>query len=66
MSEIKLLKTIDRELCQINEKIDMKIIQGVPYKKEARQHKLLVSMLHDLRTKKYPYTPFMRFASFLL
>jgi hypothetical protein len=65
MSEIKLERTIGKELRQINERIDMKIIQGVSYRREAKRHKLLLSMLHDLRRKKHVVGPFMRFASIL-
>lgn len=45
MSKQKLITTIHTELEKINEQIDLKIIQGLEYKKEARRHKFLVSHL---------------------
>lgn len=45
MSKNKILTTIQRELGRINEQIDMKILKGEPYRREARQHKLLLSQL---------------------
>ncbi len=51
MSKEKLVKTISREIAEINESIDMKVIRGVPYKQEAKRHKLLVSMLSDIGRK---------------
>ncbi len=41
MSKNKLLKTIHTELDKINEQIDLKIIKGMSYKKEAMRHKFL-------------------------
>lgn len=64
MSEHKLTSTINREIKSINQMIDMKIIQGAPYKREAKRHKLLVSMLHDLE-KRQVRKPLFQFASFL-
>ncbi len=45
MSKQKLITTIHTELEKINEQIDLKIIQGLEYKREARRHKFLVSHL---------------------
>ena len=33
---------LEREINKINKKIDFKILQGQEYKKEARDHKLLL------------------------
>ena len=33
---------LEREIQKINKKIDLKILQGQMYKKEAREHKLLL------------------------
>lgn len=49
MSKEKLVKTINSEIEELNERIDWKVIKGMPYRREARRHKLLVSMLHDVR-----------------
>lgn len=45
MSKQKLITTIHTELEKINEQIDLKIIQGLEYKREAKRHKFLVSHL---------------------
>ncbi len=46
MSKEQYLKIIAREIQNINKKIDMKILQGVDYSKEAREHK---ELLHKIR-----------------
>jgi hypothetical protein len=43
-----LKKTIRRELRDLNWKIDMKIVRGLPYRTEARRHKLLLMQLDRL------------------
>lgn len=42
MSKEQTIQELMREIRMINEKIDMKIIRGKPYKKEAKRHKFLV------------------------
>ena len=42
MSQSQYLKMLEREIQNINKKIDLKIIQGETYFKEARDHKLLL------------------------
>lgn len=46
MSREQYLKIIEREIHNINKRIDVKIIEGADYKKEAREHKQL---LHKIR-----------------
>jgi hypothetical protein len=41
MSREQYIKIIQKEIQDINKKIDMKILQGEEYRKEARDHKLL-------------------------
>lgn len=48
MSKEKTIQEILREIKTINEKIDMKIIHGKTYKKEAKHHKFLVLHLNRL------------------
>lgn len=50
MSQHKLVSTIMSELEELNSKIDWKVIRGVSYKADARRHKLLLSMLRDVRS----------------
>ena len=42
MSQSQYLKMLEREIQRINRKIDLKILQGEKYSKEAREHKLLL------------------------
>ncbi len=42
MSQTQYIKMLEREIQKINKKIDLKILQGVSYAKEARDHKLLL------------------------
>lgn len=42
MSHSQYLKILEREIQKINKKIDLKILQGESYWKEARDHKLLL------------------------
>ncbi|KKT00238.1 MAG: hypothetical protein UW07_C0018G0015 [Candidatus Nomurabacteria bacterium GW2011_GWF2_43_8] len=42
MSQEQYLKMLEREIQKINKKIDLKILQGEKYFKEAREHKLLL------------------------
>lgn len=42
MSQTQYLKMLEKEIQKINKKIDLKILQGQVYAKEARDHKLLL------------------------
>ena len=42
MSQSQYLKMLEREIQKINKKIDLKILEGEKYAKEAREHKLLL------------------------
>jgi hypothetical protein len=48
MSKVVLEKNIKSELKRINDVIDMKIIRGLPYKREALRHRFLLYRLGDL------------------
>jgi hypothetical protein len=42
MSHTQYLKMLDKEIQRINKKIDVKILKGQEYRKEARDHRLLL------------------------
>ncbi|OGI63258.1 hypothetical protein A2818_01805 [Candidatus Nomurabacteria bacterium RIFCSPHIGHO2_01_FULL_40_12] len=42
MSQTQYLKMLEKEIQKINKKIDLKILKGEAYFKEARDHKLLL------------------------
>ncbi|MDD5318310.1 MAG: hypothetical protein PHF79_00605 [Candidatus Pacebacteria bacterium] len=48
MSKGDMIKTINSELQNLNREIDLKILKGLPYKREAKRHKFLLSQLHSL------------------
>lgn len=48
MSKITLEKTIREEIHQINDIIDVKILKGLSYKREALRHRFLLSRLSDM------------------
>jgi hypothetical protein len=52
MSQSQYLKMLEREIQNINKKIDLKILQGESYIKEARDHKLLLQKVryHSRKT----------------
>ncbi len=48
MSKNTMIKTIRREIDDLNWKIDMKIIKGMSYRQDARRHKILLMQLRRL------------------
>lgn len=48
MSKNKTVKTIRSEIDRLNQKIDLCIIQGVPYKRLSLRHRFLRSQLSRL------------------
>jgi len=45
MSQKQYLKTVEKEIQRINRIIDMKILRGEEYFREARDHKLLLKKI---------------------
>jgi hypothetical protein len=71
MSKYVLEKNIRGELKRINDIIDLKIIRGMPYKRESLRHRFLLYRLVDLhRLPKFHSNWFARsvnvIATFLL
>ena len=48
MSKFILEKRVKEELRRVNDVIDMKIIRGVSYKRDALRHRFLLNRLVDL------------------
>jgi len=48
MSRYQLKRTIQKELRDLNWRIDMKIVRGLPYRTEARRHKFLLMQMNRL------------------
>ena len=49
MSRYELKKTVQRQLRELNWKIDMKIVSGLSYREEARRHKILLRQLEHIQ-----------------
>lgn len=45
MSQKQYLKMLEKEIQKINKKIDIKIIRGENYRKEAHDHRLMLRRL---------------------
>jgi len=53
MSQKEYLKTIQKELIRINKIIDSKILKGEEYRKEARDHKLLLKKIRYINRNSF-------------
>lgn len=53
MSQAQYLKMLEKEIQKINHKIDLKILQGEAYFKEARDHKLLLKKVRYHKRKTF-------------
>jgi hypothetical protein len=63
MSQSQYLKMLEQEIQNINKKIDLKIIQGETYFKEARNHKLLLQKVRYHSRKNFFNRFFPTFAN---
>lgn len=52
MSKHQAIKTIRMEIDRINQEIDLRIIKGVSYRREAIRHKFLMSQLRRLAPRR--------------
>ena len=71
MSKFILEKRVKEELKKVNETIDLKIVRGMSYKRDALRHRFLLNRLADLhRLPKFHSNWFKRsmnvMATFLL
>lgn len=51
MSKHTLSKEIRKELEKLNDRIDRKIIKGLPFEKDARRHKELLATLRNVTSE---------------
>jgi hypothetical protein len=49
MSQSQYLKMLEREIQKLNKKIDFKIMRGENYRREARDHRLMLRRMRYLR-----------------
>ena len=53
MSQKQYLKIIEKEIQRINKKIDLKILRGEKYSKEARDHRLLLKKIRYYKRRNF-------------
>ena len=51
MSQSQYLRMLEKEIQKINKKIDLKIMRGEDYRKEARDHKLMFRRMRYLNRR---------------
>lgn len=61
MTRQQLTNILERKIAMLNRLIDARIVAGIPYPDEAREHKMLLSQLRKIRA----YSFFNRSLSFL-
>ena len=66
MTKHKTMVTINKEINKINEEIDLKIIQGLTYRAEAKRHKTLLQKLRAEVRPTWQYRLSRMVTSFLL
>jgi len=58
MSKHQAIRTIRMEIDRINQEIDLRIIKGVSYRREALRHKFLMSQLTRLAPRRSAFSLF--------
>lgn len=53
MSQKQYLKILEKEIEKVNKRIDMKIMRGEQYWKEARDHKLMLRKIRFLERQNF-------------
>ncbi len=53
MSQKQYIKAVEKEIQKINKIIDLKIVRGEEYRKEARDHKLLLRKIRYHNRKNF-------------
>lgn len=55
MNKSHLEKILKKELYKLNDLIDAKVVMGLPYREEAREHKILTARLIGLKKDQHPW-----------
>jgi hypothetical protein len=55
MNKSHLEKILKKELFKLNDMIDAKVVMGLPYKNEAREHRILLARLISLKKAQHPW-----------
>ena len=65
MRKHQTIKTIRRELDKLNQEIDLRIIRGMSYAREARRHKFLIMQLKRLSPQRTMFGSFSFMHTFM-
>ena len=63
MSKHQAIRTIRAEIDRLNQQIDLAIIRGVSYRREALRHKFLMAQLARLAPRRSWFARSLKFAS---
>ncbi|MFA6314761.1 MAG: hypothetical protein WC648_00090 [Candidatus Paceibacterota bacterium] len=66
MSKQQVIRTIRSEIDRLNREIDLRIIKGASYRREALRHKFLMAELARLAPKRSWFARSLSFASMFL
>jgi len=62
MSKQQVIKTLRHEIAGVNKEIDLRIIKGMSYRREALRHKMLTAQLHRLARRESIFGRVLGFA----
>jgi hypothetical protein len=63
MTREQYIKILEKELLRINKEIDIKILAGQKYARQAREHKILLRRIHQHYHKSFVQSMFSKFFS---
>lgn len=66
MKRYILIRRIENEIAQLNEKIDMRILKGISYKNLSLRHKVLITQLRAVKRSTSLVSRFTQYASVFL
>jgi hypothetical protein len=66
MSKQQAIRVIRSEIARLNQQIDLKIIRGVSYRREALRHKSLMSQLARLEPRRSIFARSLQFVSMFM
>jgi hypothetical protein len=55
MNKTHLEKILRKELSKLNDMIDAKVVMGLPYTREAREHRILLARIINLKKSQHPW-----------
>lgn len=62
MSKHQVIRTLRQEIASINQDIDLRIIRGLSYRRQALRHRMLTAQLHRLTRRESVFGRMLGFA----